>query len=325
MDKSAAPATPPPASAAAPAKPMSRTEEILRRFDKNGDGKLDDDEKADAHEAMLQEQMAKGVNPAVNRGLDAYQALALELFDRNHDGRVDDDERRDAFSFVQIRTDPSIRESILKRFDKNKDGLLDDAEGRESQAYLEEHRGELMQEILLKRYDKNANGQLDPEEKTTIREAFSKFKPDDSPAGAPEDGERSAAQKFLQGEGRDLLRAELIKRFDANGNGQLDPDEQRAAQDYGREHRGEIFRAIMLRRFDKNGDGQLDDSERAAMREALERASANPEVAPEEKKLDPAQAAALAAEVERRRTLRESRASAAPTPPAGEDKKPPSP
>src|ERR1051326_5474044 len=86
MDKSAAPATPPPASAAAPAKPMSRTEEILRRFDKNGDGKLDDDEKADAHEAMLQEQMAKGVNPAVNRGLDAYQAVARAVCERHQHG-----------------------------------------------------------------------------------------------------------------------------------------------------------------------------------------------------------------------------------------------
>lgn len=321
MDKSAtpAPAASPAASAAAPAKPMSRTEEILRRFDKNGDGKLDDDEKADAHEAMLQEQMAKGANPASVRGLDAYQALGLEVFDRNRDGRIDEDERRDAFAFVQIRTDASIRESILKRFDKNQDGLLDDSERVASQAYLEEHRGELMHEVLVKRFDKNANGQLDADEKAAIRDAFAKFVPG---AAVVEDGERPAVQKFLQGEGRELLRAELIKRFDANNNGQLDPDEQRAAQEYGREHRGEIFRALMLRRFDRNGDGQLDESERAAMREALERGISEngpPADESEVKKIDPARAAALAAEIERRRAQREARASSVP--PASEEKK----
>ena len=266
-----------PTSTLAPAKPVSRAAEILKRFDKNGDGKLDDDEKADAHETMLQEQMAKEATTAFSRGLGVYQALALELFDRNHDGRLDENERLDALAFVQQRTDGAMREALLKRFDRNNDGKLDDAERRESENYAEEHRGELMQEVLLKRFDKNANGELDPDEKTTIREAFAApvavAKPPVSPAGAPEENERAAVQKYFQGHGADLFRAEVLKRFDANANGQLDPEERRTMQDYARDHPGEILRAVMLRRFDQNGDGRLDETERAAMREVVNAAA----------------------------------------------------
>ncbi len=53
------------------------------------------------------------------------------------------------------------------------------------------------------------------------------------------------------------LRAGMIKRFDRNGDGQLDEEEKATMRKYFLDH------------FDTNHDGRLDDDERAAMREQL--------------------------------------------------------
>jgi hypothetical protein len=58
-----------------------------------------------------------------------------------------------------------------------------------------------------------------------------------------------------QGGRRARLRAAVLKRFDKNGDGQLDEAERAEVRKY------------FLGRFDTNGDGRLDEDERAAMRE----------------------------------------------------------
>jgi Ca2+-binding EF-hand superfamily protein len=156
----------------AAAKPANRAEEILKRFDKNGDGRLDDDEKADAHEAMLQEAMAKEAPPESVRSLAHFQPLAVELFDRNYDGRLDEAEQAAATAFLERGEVATTREILLTRFDANRDGKLDDNERREAQAFAIEHRGELLQEVLLRAFDMNGNRQLEPEEKTAVRAAL---------------------------------------------------------------------------------------------------------------------------------------------------------
>ena len=57
-------------------------------------------------------------------------------------------------------------------------------------------------------------------------------------------------------------RGRILEKYDANKNGQLDPEEKEAAK---RDH--EAKRAEMLKRFDTDGDGKLSDSEREAMRQ----------------------------------------------------------
>lgn len=156
----------------AAANPANRAEEILKRFDKNGDGRLDDDEKADAHEAMLQETMAKEAPPETVRSLAHFRPLALELFDRDQDGTLDEAEQTAATAFLESGEVAVTREVLLTRFDANRDGKLDDNERREAQAFAVEHRGELLQEVLLRRFDVNGNRQLDPEEKTAVRAAL---------------------------------------------------------------------------------------------------------------------------------------------------------
>jgi len=89
-------------------------EELIKRFDKNGDGKLDEDEKAAAHKAMRKE--------GGGGGNDRYKEL-LRRFDKNGDGRLDDAERAEAEKARELVEKNGgagkFRELALKRFDKD--------------------------------------------------------------------------------------------------------------------------------------------------------------------------------------------------------------
>src|SRR4051812_33832128 len=81
------PSAPAQTAPAANQKLSERDAALLKRFDKNQDGKLDEEELADAHDAMRDEQMARseGVEPEAREKI-------LERFDANHDGRLDEEE-----------------------------------------------------------------------------------------------------------------------------------------------------------------------------------------------------------------------------------------
>jgi Ca2+-binding EF-hand superfamily protein len=59
--------------------------------------------------------------------------------------------------------------------------------------------------------------------------------------------------------------AKVLKRFDANGNGQIDPEEQKAAD----QARQELFQRLHGK-YDVDGNGQLSDTEKAARRADLQ-------------------------------------------------------
>ena len=65
-------------------------------------------------------------------------------------------------------------------------------------------------------------------------------------------------------------REELLKRFDANGDGKLDETERAAAREAGRELKekhpklGKKAEQKLLEKFDANKDGKLDETEKAA-------------------------------------------------------------
>jgi Ca2+-binding EF-hand superfamily protein len=83
--------------------------------------------------------------------------------------------------------------------------------------------------------------------------------------GAPGNGEG------LSREG--LSREAIMKRFDANKNGTLEPAElarARQAMQAGQNNSTNSNEAI-LKRFDANGDGRIDESEREKAREAFQR------------------------------------------------------
>jgi len=98
-----------------------------------------------------------------------------------------------------------------------------------------------------------------------------------------------ALQAPQQGQAeRESKRQELLKRFDANGNGQLDPDEREAARKAMQQRKGKrgnqpqpgapggALRQELLKRFDANGNGQLDPDEREAARKAMQQRKGKP-------------------------------------------------
>ncbi len=168
-----APAAPPPAMM----KP-ARSEELLKRFDTNHDGKLDEDEVAAAHETMLREQMDRQAKVAAAPAGEKFRQRMLELFDKNHDGRLDDDERVEMRKYAEehgLGPDGEVREELLKRFDKNANGKIDEAEQPELDKFLQERRAQTanMREFLLRQFDRNGNGKIDdaelPELEKTMR------------------------------------------------------------------------------------------------------------------------------------------------------------
>jgi len=157
------------------AKAARKADELLKRFDQNGDGRLDDDERADAKDAMMQDnldrQMAR-ISAGAPGGSERFRAQALALFDRNKDGRLDDDERDEAQKFAEARRDPATAMGeMTKRFDRNGDGKLDAEERSQAEAFLVELRAygsTQMRDGLLRQFDRNADGKIDDSEMAAL-------------------------------------------------------------------------------------------------------------------------------------------------------------
>lgn len=111
----------------------------MRRFDKNGNGKLDDSEWAEARaqfeqreKAATKDRAASPASPGSKAGAKLPPKAAevrgkmLKEHDRDGDGRLDEAEREAMAAANRARAEENRR--IMRRFDKNRDGKLDDAE-----------------------------------------------------------------------------------------------------------------------------------------------------------------------------------------------------
>lgn len=244
-------------SPAAAAKAAKRADDLLKRYDKNADGKLDDDERADAKEMMLKEQVDRQMAraAALPGGLEQFRTQALQLFDRNRDGQLDEGERNDAQQFLT----------------KYRDALA-------------------TVEALNKRFDQNGDGAIDATERTTIDSFLT----------------------ALRGFGSHQMRSELLRRFDQNTNGKIEDGELAQLEDFVRP-RVEAS-AVQLRRYDTDHDGKLSDAEWTVARAAIVQwLNASGPVALElesmpaktPREVEQARLDAVAAEVARRRAIRE--------------------
>jgi len=183
-----------------PESEESRAAGILKRFDLNGDGRIDDDERAEAREMMLKEQVDRQMAriAASQATPDVFRQRALEFFDANRDARLDEEERAAAQKFIENRAAATTLP--------------------ERSAWRDE---------FLKRVDKNVNGRIDPDERDVLRDLL--FGPAATPGRAvpPADGPTDLAG---------VIRAAIEshpdqrKTFDTDGNGQLDEKEWAAAQ-----------------------------------------------------------------------------------------------
>ncbi len=158
-----------------------RFQKLLERFDENGDGELDEQERERAGEAFRRQR---------DREL-------LDEFDADEDGELNDEERAAARQALERRfhdprqhrhdqaedrrdsaddrrdRDPSqpdedhFRE-FLESFDENGDGMLDEEERERAREAFRRHR----QRELVEHFDRDGDGELNDEERAAAREAL---------------------------------------------------------------------------------------------------------------------------------------------------------
>ena len=121
--------------------PAARKAEMLKKFDKDGDGRLSDEEKS---------------------------TLRAEMQNRRGGGR----DRK--------QWTPEQRDEMLKKFDKDGDGKLSDEERTTLRAEIQNRRGGRdrkqwtpeQRDEMLKKFDTDGDGKLSQEERDTAREAM---------------------------------------------------------------------------------------------------------------------------------------------------------
>ena len=106
-----------------------REKKLLEKFDKDGDGKLSDEEKAAARKAMEASRRAE----------------MLKKFDKDGDGKLSDEEKAAARKAMEERrggkgAPTDRRAAMLKKFDKDGDGKLSDEEKAAARKAMEASR-----------------------------------------------------------------------------------------------------------------------------------------------------------------------------------------
>ena len=93
-------------------------EEVMKKFDKDGDGKLNEEEKAELRKKMAERGAGRKVPPFI-----------LEKFDKDGDGKLNGDERAEARKAMEAR-----RAEMIEKFDKDGDGKLNEEERKAAMA-----------------------------------------------------------------------------------------------------------------------------------------------------------------------------------------------
>ncbi len=182
----------------------------------------------------------------------------LERFDKDKDGKLSPSEREEARKAFQQRFGQTGR-------NKGRAGRAQDARKKGQGAKPSNRRPAFDRQQLMRRFDSNRNGRLDPPEMAQLRAALGRMNAN-RPANRAGGDRKNQPQRRFNVEN-------LLKRFDANGNGRLDPDEleklRSLRQRFGQGQQpgaakrpNRVDRTALLKKFDENGNGKLDPAER---------------------------------------------------------------
>lgn len=121
---------------AVPAAYGPRHAEMVKRFDRNGDGQIDATERQAARSEMRQHRGTHRGQAGFGKMRGQRRAQVLQRFDHDHDGRLNDAEYAEAKAAreqhrVQVQ---ARRQQMLTRFDRDGDGRIGDTERSEMRA-----------------------------------------------------------------------------------------------------------------------------------------------------------------------------------------------
>ena len=94
-------------------------EEIIKKFDKDGDGKLNDEEKAELRKKMAER----------SGGGRKLPPFLMKKFDKDGNGELSDEEKAEARKAMEAR-----RKEVIGKFDKDGDGKLNEEERKAAMA-----------------------------------------------------------------------------------------------------------------------------------------------------------------------------------------------
>lgn len=94
-------------------------EEIIKEFDKDGDGKLNDEEKAELRKKMTER----------SGGSRKLPPFLIKKFDKDGDGQLNDEEKAEARKAMEAR-----RKEMIEKFDEDGDGKLNEEERQAAMA-----------------------------------------------------------------------------------------------------------------------------------------------------------------------------------------------
>jgi len=224
-------------------------QELLKKHDKNGDGRINEDERKPYYE-------------------EYRQRSRIMRWDKDGDGQLSDPERAEMEQKEaewKKRSEESRRKWMLQRWDKDKDGQLGDEEKAAMEAQQAEWKKQADQrrkeyEQLRKKHDRDADGKLDEaERKAYYEEIQSRWRLrrwDKNKDGRLDDAERKAMeaeQAEWRKKGEEARRMWELRRWDKNKDGQLDEAERKTMEEERAKWRRPVSMMINGRPVDGGG------------------------------------------------------------------------
>ncbi len=218
--------------------------ETLKKYDKDGDGKLSSEERGAYYTARREE----------------YRKRMVERYDTDKDGEVSDKEREAAREAMRSRFSEIRERWTRNRFDANKDGKLD----KEETAAMEKSnadrraRDEQRRAEFTKRWDKDGDGKISEKERDAMRASYraeSESRRASFTKAWDTDGDGELNEKerdAMQSKMRTSMEAHR-KKMDLNGDGDVSREEDREYWDK------------LRKKYDADGDGNLSTEERTKM------------------------------------------------------------
>jgi len=200
--------------------------ELIKRFDKNGDGVLDEEELAVAHESMYRNQAQAEI--MARRIYD----IMLSKFDTRHEGKLDLTQQDLALEYLK-NEHPDAYKKSLTRFGHQGSERLTSGEKNAFFQYL----GNLPSTLSKKEIKQEARLDYSKTNTSTVNK-------DSGVTHKP-------AQK---------LYVALLKNFDLENKGSLTPDQQLVAIEYIQSNRPLVY-SMLLKKYDANSNDKLDKEE----------------------------------------------------------------